>query len=623
MELADNAQVVIRRTNNDSTVRVNGIPLVDPTPLIHGDKVEIAGKELLFADDSKSGDTAFVSAADIAAILASKRSGPARATAATGGDSYRSSTARNTRYPRRGSRSAGTRARAWSSAQNEVSRRHAEVTPVEGGYELRDFSANGVFVNGTRLERPQILSRADVIRVGSEEFRFYADVQLCRRHRADAVVPPPPVAPRTASLANTVVVLGASQRDPAALMRRRWPPWIRGRSSPPSKSPTPVRRRGKQFDIHVPLAHVGRGVHNDIVLADDSVSETHAKLQRRDDGWYVVDVGSTNGDVRGWSAAQRRAQARRCARRAVWRREDDLSIAGCRERWALPDTRAIAVGRSQPNAGSFRCRVPAPVAANASRDHRAGPLVPAWVWVVVVLAVGGGGRFLLAESLMVRLLHAARTDVGMIRSGNEDNFAVNAERRPRTVRRRRRHGRPRRRRGRERDGGPDARARARAGVEDLDDAVPAERVSGALQMANREHPRPHDHRGRQTGDGDDRVRAAGVRGRYLIGQVGDSRVYLLRDGALQQITKDHSYVQEQVDAGFLTPEQARYHPYSNVITRCVGASPDVQPDIYSGEVKRRRPLPRRQRRPDRHGRRPAACRCCSCRAPSPSARCTP
>jgi protein phosphatase len=48
--------------------------------------------------------------------------------------------------------------------------------------------------------------------------------------------------------------------------------------------------------------------------------------------------------------------------------------------------------------------------------------------------------------------------------------------------------------------------------------------------------------------------------RYLIGQVGDSRVYLLRDGALRQLTKDHSYVQEQVDAGFLTPEQARYHP---------------------------------------------------------------
>ena len=73
--------------------------------------------------------------------------------------------------------------------------------------------------------------------------------------------------------------------------------------------------------------------------------------------------------------------------------------------------------------------------------------------------------------------------------------------------------------------------------------------------------------------------------RYLIGQVGDSRIYLMRDGTLTQLTKDHSYVQEQVDAGFLTPEQARYHPYSNVITRCVGASPDVEPDTYRGDMR--------------------------------------
>jgi serine/threonine protein phosphatase PrpC len=72
---------------------------------------------------------------------------------------------------------------------------------------------------------------------------------------------------------------------------------------------------------------------------------------------------------------------------------------------------------------------------------------------------------------------------------------------------------------------------------------------------------------------------------YLIGQVGDSRVYLLRSGSLKQLTKDHSYVQEQVDAGFLTPEQARYHPYSNVITRCVGASDHVEPDTFGGEVR--------------------------------------
>ena len=73
--------------------------------------------------------------------------------------------------------------------------------------------------------------------------------------------------------------------------------------------------------------------------------------------------------------------------------------------------------------------------------------------------------------------------------------------------------------------------------------------------------------------------------RYLIGQVGDSRAYLLREGELLQLTKDHSYVQEQVDAGLLTPEQARTHPYSNVITRCVGANEDVAPDVYFGNLE--------------------------------------
>jgi protein phosphatase len=73
--------------------------------------------------------------------------------------------------------------------------------------------------------------------------------------------------------------------------------------------------------------------------------------------------------------------------------------------------------------------------------------------------------------------------------------------------------------------------------------------------------------------------------RYLVGQVGDSRAYVLRAEQLYQITKDHSYVQEQVDAGYLTPEQARTHPYSNVITRCVGANSEVVPDIYVGALR--------------------------------------
>ena len=60
--------------------------------------------------------------------------------------------------------------------------------------------------------------------------------------------------------------------------------------------------------------------------------------------------------------------------------------------------------------------------------------------------------------------------------------------------------------------------------------------------------------------------------------IGDSRVYLVRDGAIVQITTDHSVVQELVAAGRLSPEEAENHPYGNVITRAVGPSEGVTPD---------------------------------------------
>lgn len=69
------------------------------------------------------------------------------------------------------------------------------------------------------------------------------------------------------------------------------------------------------------------------------------------------------------------------------------------------------------------------------------------------------------------------------------------------------------------------------------------------------------------------------RERYIIGHVGDSRVYLLRDGRLRQLTKDHSLVQSQVDKGMLTPEEARYHPRKNILLRAVGTDRSVACDI--------------------------------------------
>lgn len=68
-------------------------------------------------------------------------------------------------------------------------------------------------------------------------------------------------------------------------------------------------------------------------------------------------------------------------------------------------------------------------------------------------------------------------------------------------------------------------------------------------------------------------------GRAYVTHVGDSRAYLLRDGTLRQFTKDHTLVQEMLDDGALTPEQARHHPDGNIITRSVGIGPQVAVDI--------------------------------------------
>ncbi|MGN7859820.1 PP2C family protein-serine/threonine phosphatase [Microbacterium sp. 22303] len=73
--------------------------------------------------------------------------------------------------------------------------------------------------------------------------------------------------------------------------------------------------------------------------------------------------------------------------------------------------------------------------------------------------------------------------------------------------------------------------------------------------------------------------------RWVSLNIGDSRVYLLRDGVLSQVTTDHSVVQELITAGRLSPEEAEGHPYSNVITRAVGVSEALPPDYREFSVQ--------------------------------------
>lgn len=72
---------------------------------------------------------------------------------------------------------------------------------------------------------------------------------------------------------------------------------------------------------------------------------------------------------------------------------------------------------------------------------------------------------------------------------------------------------------------------------------------------------------------------------FIIGHIGDSRAYLLRHDELQQITKDHSMLQEQIDAGLITPEQAPFAAHRNLVTRAVGVAAFVDTDIREHAVE--------------------------------------
>jgi len=74
-------------------------------------------------------------------------------------------------------------------------------------------------------------------------------------------------------------------------------------------------------------------------------------------------------------------------------------------------------------------------------------------------------------------------------------------------------------------------------------------------------------------------------GGYTIAHVGDSRAYLFRRGKLSQLTADHTWVQQQVDAGLLTPEEARGHPFSSMLVRAVGIAADPEIDIIRGDLE--------------------------------------
>ena len=273
-------QVVIAKAVPEAEILINGVRLgAEPTPLLHGDKVEVAGQELTFVDERRSGSTQYVPAMSVPQAIAQAKAdakGAGKATANTGGRVVSLTDGRE--YAIAGTSLVFGRDATCDVvvAGKDVSRRHTEIVQTPKGYLLVDSSTNGTFVNEERVEGQRILARADVIRIGDENFRFYADAMP--NPQPGPAVSAPPAAPQ---LKDTVLAAPAAPRPSGG-----------GLASLLVRVGT---LKGQRLVVKTPLANIGRADYNDLVIPDESVSTAHAKLQRREGIWILVDLDSTNG----------------------------------------------------------------------------------------------------------------------------------------------------------------------------------------------------------------------------------------------------------------------------------------------------------------------------------------
>jgi pSer/pThr/pTyr-binding forkhead associated (FHA) protein len=273
-------------------ILLNGSPLgADPTPIMHGDKLRIGGQDIAVADPRRAGQTDVTELPDSDLLIernappeperpgfppvtiehvVDPRAAPApRLVSLVDGREYRVEV-----VPFVLGRDAVSEVVVEAG---EVSRRHAEIVTRADGDVLVDLSSNGTYINGERIESRRVLKNADVIRIGDEEFRYYA---------TDRPLPAPGAAFR---LADTMHGFQA-YRPPVPT------PFLP--ASEPALATLAVRQgdlQGQRLDVRTPVVNIGRAEFNDLKLPDSSVSASHAKLQLREGVWVLSDLGSTNG----------------------------------------------------------------------------------------------------------------------------------------------------------------------------------------------------------------------------------------------------------------------------------------------------------------------------------------
>jgi len=179
------------------------------------------------------------------------------------------------------------------------------------------------------------------------------------------------------------------------------------------------------------------------------------------------------------------------------------------------------------------------------------------------------------ENLPAGILSAFRTDVGKVRANNQDAPIVSEKLRLYGVA----------------DGmgghkgGEVASTSARDDLlRELEGKTPSvATLSGAIEEVNRQIYHQQEHDDALTGMGTT-LSVLWMSDNFVyIGHVGDSRVYLLRDGEFKQMTLDHSLVEQLVREGVLTEEEAQNHPMRNIITRAIGTDESVEVDVVVEE----------------------------------------
>ena len=182
------------------------------------------------------------------------------------------------------------------------------------------------------------------------------------------------------------------------------------------------------------------------------------------------------------------------------------------------------------------------------------------------------------ENLPAGILCAFRTDVGKVRANNQDAPIVSEKLRLYGVA----------------DGmgghkgGEVASTSARDDLlRELEGKTPSvAALSGAIEEVNRQIYHQQEHDDALTGMGTT-LSVLWMSDNFVyIGRVGDSRVYLLRDGEFKQMTLDHSLVEQLVREGVLTEEEAQNHPMRNIITRAIGTDESVEVDVVVEERRK-------------------------------------